>query len=1338
MSQHHGKVRVHAKKIRFLLAFLGVIGLVLVSQAAEKSLFWRPYQTDEFTSLLYHLDEATPGAEVVTDDKAPGDGPDVAPPEKHADATGRKAANVAAMGDPAELVGACNFVREGRFNGGVRLAGTDGMLLFHNVYSAGWALEGWFRAAQLPQGEATLMHLPGPNGIRIYLRADGTLGVTWLRGKVLLSEWRCTPRQWFHLALVWHPESFDQHEHYMTSADMLVYVNGKPLLHSGVLAPNAFAPAIHAEEVTLGNDADGKSGLDGWLDEVRLSAKGRDYYVPDLDWIDADGTRPAPTGRPFFRDDADLLFWLNFDATLQPARAATGTLVSPKKLDMTAFDIAPKQYAFRFTDGVSKQGLQLRTGEKGVEYTGVGNACSARGTLACWCCPTDWDNYKEWNIVVKWPQEFVPIFTAVQDGQTVLHFEWVKTPDHDSTPNPVDLNPGQWIHVAIAWDGDATVVYINGKPWQYGGSWRWVRKEWDDTKPLQLTFAKPKDRIVIDDFRIYRRMLAPLEIANLVGVYDRRAQLAPLPDFDQTCALNGVLGKGQIRLFPLMADYARVAAATVSITRQGAQTPLGSARVTCQPDSPVTVTVPTPPLDFGTYTVKIAAQDAQNAEIKSIAVPFTRTPPVWWKSTIGMSDKVMPDWTPVQGKDGVISVIGRDIHFAASGLPARVVSAGGEVLAAPIEMSAARNGQAISLTPLTPKANINVVNETRVESSGGLRGDTFTAAISSYTEFDGMSWFTVTLRPDAGKQATLDTFTLRIPLAPDSARLMHWWSGEGQFRSPTSVWIGEVSPTPGVVFRSNEQPRVAPAAGLRGSFIPYLLLTGDKRGLAWFAENDQGWTQSREIPAVSVERTETAVSLVLRVISSPVTLDGPRTFAFGLQAIPVKPLDPAWRDYAGWTTAPDGFSGVFLKSNKGGLAKSVQRTPDNLDWEAVKSRFAQSRFQEMPKGDHPRSVYVPGSYMNLRSLGEVPADTADWVPDWYGFGWNGQWATLRYTQELVDFSSWAFNEWVKRGLFYGLYMDDSWNNIQSVFPGPGAYKLPDGTVQPGFQWLGQREYIRRLRQIFYDNHLTPHMCSHLTHTYYIPYQAFFDVALDGEDFYNNSGETPRDFMDSWSPPRLRFDNPEKWGIAAEWLGWHAGGFGAARYPDWEYRHDRAYTGALLVHDLVWLDEEAAGSTLDYRRLRQSHFLSDPHVTFIPYWDAQGLQNNTQPNLYISAWKREGECLVGMANWDRARLDAVVKFDLKAMGFGDVPADQLVVTDIDHANLVKKFFHTARPVEPDEVSLDGQTKTVNDQPDAQEDEEQRVIKDAAFTWKDGTLSCPVRGHDFRLFSITVKR
>jgi len=420
------------------------------------------------------------------------------------------------------------------------------------------------------------------------------------------------------------------------------------------------------------------------------------------------------------------------------------------------------------------------------------------------------------------------------------------------------------------------------------------------------------------------------------------------------------------------------------------------------------------------------------------------------------------------------------------------------------------------------------------------------------------------------------------------------------------------------------------------------------------------------------------------------------------------------------------------------LAKSVQRTPDNMDWEGAISRFEHSKFNDMPKGDLPRSVYVPGDYMNLRGLGEVPPDTADWVPDWHGFGWSGKWSTLRYTSELVDFSSWAFNEWVKRGLFYGLYMDDSWSSIQSTFPGPGAYKLPDGTVQPGFQWLGQREYIRRLRQIFYDNHLTPHMCSHLTHTNFIPYQAFFDVALDGEDFYNNSPESKWDFMDVWPAPRLRFDNSAKWGIAGMWLGWHAGGFGAGKYPDWNYRHNRAYTGALLAHDLVWLGREQACETLDYRWLDKSGFLADPTVTFIPYWDPQGLYHREQTKLYICAWKRDGQCLVAMTNWEHERCEAAIALDPKVMGFGDVTADRLQVKDVDHANLTIKFSHTARPLEPDDISTDGGDKTASDKADAQEEEEQRVIKDGAVEWKDGTLRCPVRGHDFRLFLFTVKK
>jgi hypothetical protein len=1247
--------------------------------AVEKAVFWMPYAADIATVALYHLDAAAAEGELEAAEEG-------------------EAANAVPTGRPAVLEGGAACVAEGRFGGGARLAG--GRLVVPNMPNDGWTFECWLKPDK-PAG--TLLQV---GAVRVDALADGHLRVTGLTEQPVSTAHTIATGRWLHLALACLPAWGNPAE-----GRCMLYLDGAPALRSDAASLARVLAALKAKTIAI-------SG--GWVDEIRLSTTAREFYRPELDWVDTDGKRPAPTGPAYFRAAGDLRLWLTFDGTLVPAVAPPTVKVPPIPPDELA--VATGKYALVFAGGVGRQGLLLTGKGDGLAYTGTDMLHPARGAIAFWSRPLDWDNSRQWNQFANFHQEFAPVFTLTQGKQTAAAFAWVKTPDHDTTLQAVPFHPGRWTHVVLAWEGDQRIVYVDGAPWPHAGSIRWQVGAWDADQPLTLTFAQAKWPLLIDDVRCYGRMPAPAEIANLVALYDRRATLKPLPPLDCVVESNGVIGTVEATIYPLLAQPV----AAVSVTLRAADgTALMAATGKVQPDAPLRLRLRGAPFDFGAYTLTLTALDAKQAKLATVDRPIIRVKPAWWGSTAGQSDRVMPDWTPVRVDGDAVQVSGRMLRFAGSGLPAGITSASGEVLAAPVMLRATRKGAPLALAP-DATSTLRLRDETRAEIAGRLRGDGFSVQTSAYTEFDGMTWFTLTLTPDAGKTPTLDTLSLEIPYTPDSAALLHWWSGSRNFRDPKIVWIGETPAAMGAVFRSNDAAAVSLPPELRGSFIPYVMLTGDRRGMAWFAENDHGWTQTAA-PAVTITRSPNAVTLALHLITAPMTLTGPRVISFGLHPIPVKPLDPAWRGYQSWTVIPDGFAVTHLRSDTGGLAASLQRHPDNLDWERARWRFEGSHgyqgYGKWPPGNQPHPVMVPGLYLNLRGLTAVPADTREWRADWTGVGW-GQADTLRYTPAFQDFGAWWFNEWVRRGLCYGIYLDDTWNAPQRVAPGPCAYLLPDGHVQPGYQWLGHREHIRRLRQVFYDHTLTPHMCTHMTHTNFIPYQSFFDVALDGEDHYNNDPNTTWDLMDRWTPARLRFNNPEKWGIASEWLGWHAGGFQSAKFALWAYRRNRAYAGALLVHDLVWLNEEMWPKVLDRAWVQASGLRSDPAVTFLPYWSSASPATHAHPGLYVSVWRREGRCVVALANWGRARIEATVRLDAKRMGFGVLPSDNLTVTDPDHAH-VSKIIREAAATDPDAAP------TLDDDLDAQ------AQADAAFTWDGGILTCPVRGHDFRVFEFVVK-
>ncbi len=1397
------------------LTWLASVGAARLwaADAPGASVFWEPYVYDPATVVLCHYDgrQETPTGALLEAAMLSEDGGMLLSGETANAKSGPTAANDVLMkGSDIPLLGACEEVAdEGRFGGGLRLAGQDGRIAVRGAPGQGWTLEAWFKTARMPAERATLIELSGGrHPLRVSLMNDGRIAAQWLAAKQpLLTEWRAEVGEWFHLALVWRPTAF--HGDAITRAELRMLVNGQPKLHSGEQAADAFRQTL-AQTAVVGNNAKGESGFDGWLDELRLSTAARDFYALDLGWVDAAGSRPAPAGRPYFRDPRDLLLWLPFDDALAPAFATEGVALSAgTPTSAAALKEEAKGWGFGFGAGVARQGLLLLPGDKGVRYGGV-TVPRSQGTIAFWIRPRNWDNAREWNRFAKFPQEFAPIFRLEQGGKKVLALTWVKTPNNNFYPNPVAFNPGLWQHLALTWDNGAiSRIYLNGKPWTHWGTanWDYDPKGWDEAQPLELVLPPGKDALYLDDFRLYRRALAPSEVANLVALYDRRAELKPLPDFDDVYAVNGVIGTASVTLWPLLEDYARVMAATMTVEGPGIPNGLAETRVEVKPDSPLVLDAKTGPLGFGEFKLTVKALDANGDVVASKVIHHTRTPPAWWQSQAGVSDKVMPEWEPVRvqgagfrvqdsagespGADGrrqastgaaataggaVVSISLRDIHLAASGLPEKIVSVGEDILAGPVELMATVAGKEAPLKPVAGSFKAETRGEVKAEFAGQAAGAGVTADIKGCVEFDGFMWFEVKVSgvrvqgsgaeggglggEESTKLATkadpepstinhqpltISSLRLRLPYAPDAARFLHAWNGNGWFREPMHVRFLNVPPAPGPVFSSLDTKLIRTADGLRGSFLPYVMLTGDRRGMAWFAENDKGWTQSTNTPGVAVTRTADAVVLTLQIISEPVDLNTPRTFAFGLHPIPVKPCDPARRGWESWTVAPDGFMGHNLKNDKAGVFNSFGRSPKEMDWEAAGRRVSAWVGDGDPRQrpDQPRSVMVaPGLYQNLRGLADVPADTVEWEADWFGHGWGQGRDSLRYTPELVDFSAWIFNEWVRRGFCRGLYLDDCWNTAQRVVPGPAAYKLADGHVQPGFDWRCQRQYLWRLRQVFYDNNLTPHMCAHITHTLYPMWGSFFDVVLDGEDHYVQDPREQRDFMDSWSPARMRFMNPEKWGPSTTWLWWRNDAApGWQSFPTRQWQCNRAYTAGLLVHDLAWT-VGIFRTELDAQWIAEARIRLDPSIRFVGYWDSAPVASHPYPALYVSAWKRPGWCAVALANYGQERVEAQVRLDLNAMGFDGVAPEAVTIRDVDRS-LIRYFDDDVTKLKKPELPND---EDPTGKPAGMEDfnldapltlkERTAADPDGQFEWRDGVLHCPVRRHDFRLFEFKV--
>ena len=115
------------------------------------------------------------------------------------------------------------------------------------------------------------------------------------------------------------------------------------------------------------------------------------------------------------------------------------------------------------------------------------------------------------------------------------------------------------------------------------------------------------------------------------------------------------------------------------------------------------------------------------------------------------------------------------------------------------------------------------------------------------------------------------------------------------------------------------------------SFVPYIWLGSEERGLAWFAENDSGWITAKgdnAPPLQEIIREGGKVILKIYLINKPTRIRETHRLVFGLQASPTKPMPENWR--AKIADIPGGLAVVPW----GGLHCSYQ-TPYQNDWTIV-------------------------------------------------------------------------------------------------------------------------------------------------------------------------------------------------------------------------------------------------------------------------------------------------------------------------------------------------------------------------------------------------------------------
>lgn len=648
-----------------------------------------------------------------------------------------------------------------------------------------------------------------------------------------------------------------------------------------------------------------------------------------------------------------------------------------------------------------------------------------------------------------------------------------------------------------------------------------------------------------------------------------------------------------------------------------------------------------PNLPPGDYTARLETFDSGGQPLFSRETEFAKKDPAqafpWWNTRLGDIEKVIAPWTPVRYRAGRFDVWGRGMRVGPAGLPEQITTQGQALLAGSAALTAElADGREVKATG-NELARLSAADYRAVVNSTSALGDIAVTSTVT-TEFDGMYKVEMVLAPK--RPTVVRSLTLVVPLKNGTADYLHA-CGEGirygfDYRFLPHDKTGRLWDSRSV----DGQPMVI------GSFIPYLWIGNTRGGLCWFADSDEGWVPNNAVPAIEVRRSPAqSTDLVFHLISSDFTLTTPRKITFAFQATPVKPLPPGWRMDTWWTG--DSFKDwaqVESEGHAGDMGLIFSSIPFPLD--PAKSRqMVEARHEETNATifgfDKYHANAVP--YLEHINMGE------QFVPELTYFG--EEWRTrvsrgLSYGKTLSDFMVYHLSHWVQDAGIDGIYIDNVFPIADDNIDAGRGYRLPDGRVQPAYQMFDTRTYFLRLRAAFAEQGKHGKLVLHMTNHMIAPWLGAADVALDGEHhvIYPEMG---KDFMDFWSPERMRLDHPEQWGVAVNFLQEYQGDWDHARLK----KAMRAYTGMQLLNDVL-ASANANGLNQESWIARDRFGMERSDVRFLGYWDRGGGIECRTPNVSVSAWMHpHGKVLLAVVNRGE-KMRAVVQISAAKLGLPD--------------------------------------------------------------------------------------
>ena len=691
---------------------------------------------------------------------------------------------------------------------------------------------------------------------------------------------------------------------------------------------------------------------------------------------------------------------------------------------------------------------------------------------------------------------------------------------------------GQWHHVVWTWRSVHHFIFIDGK---LRGTSLQVSRMQPMASPEAL-FRVLLGKAELADLRLYKRALDPPDALALSSARPDQ-HLPPFPPLRLWADWGIATGRAVVYADAAgpLASSRHPAAAKVDLVCLEAKTGKTLAKATMSGlpsglgEAVVKVTQPEhfPP---GVYRFEGIAFDAAGKELARAKTADWTAADLkypWLGCRVGLDAKakILPPYTPIEVEGDRIRTSLREHTLDRTGLFRSVVAAGAELLAAPVTLEVVAGGKPLAFSAGPGLAAIRNDGQAADWSATTASPEGHSLHVEGHMEYDGVARFDVTLTPHRRRGVSAprassragdgpptegkldaDRMELRILCRPETMRLLHSIASgfinrflavdkdkEGRWQAQPINWNTYAPKEPkrreGVVFDSNDLHHLGEVA--RYKFVPFLHAGNDYRGLAWFADNDQGWVHDAGVPTMEVVATDSEKLLRLNVVARPMTLTEPLSFRFYLLANPFKPMPKDWRT---WVVGDYRKDTEFAKKapyrfwwHWNEYAKSFVPYPGGVQGKTYQDWVGKFKNDDL--------VHAP--FINFG----VPADSGLYGPPFFD-----EMAVLPYSWKLhnsrphQDYVAYWLDKCAKEIGIKGVYVDEPYCEPYSynVLASDAPYIRADGTRAVGYRWLEARDYFRRIKQTFTDLGLPYSLWVHTTNYKASPALTFVDISMDGE------------------------------------------------------------------------------------------------------------------------------------------------------------------------------------------------------------------------------------------------